>query len=159
MLVRCTSRMLKAVGVGKLDLVENAPSDDDWYANLLWLTGRKCVLRTHAGSLFSVFVPDVSVGALRPIGKFVVPVVQAEIRAEVLSPDTFGNLDPRDVHTAKTASCRVLGCMNDLAAHCEWAVDDAGGLAHLDVPRLNHQLRRTILGPLGSRYPIEAARG
>jgi hypothetical protein len=156
MLIRCTAKMLKTVAVGNLGLVEAPPSGQDWYANLLWLTGRKCVLLTHAASLFSIFAADVRVVALRPLGGFVVPAIEAELRAEGLPLDTFGELDPSHVDIAKTASRSVLGCMNDLASHCEWEVYDAGGIDDLDVTRLNHRLRRTILGPLGSTYPIEA---
>jgi hypothetical protein len=33
------------------------------------------------------------------------------------------------------------------------------GFDYLNVTRLNHRLRRTVLGPLGSTYPIEAVGG
>jgi hypothetical protein len=42
------------------------PSDDDWYANLLWVERQKCLLFTHAGTLFSVFVAGVRKADLRP---------------------------------------------------------------------------------------------
>ncbi len=35
------------------------PEDEDWYANLLVLDRRKCLLLTHAGTLFTIFEPDV----------------------------------------------------------------------------------------------------
>jgi hypothetical protein len=44
------------------------PSDGDWYLNLLWLDRQKCLLLTHAGALFSVFVAWVRKADLRPIG-------------------------------------------------------------------------------------------
>jgi hypothetical protein len=158
-LIRCTAKLLRAIGTPTASLVDAPPSDKDWYANLLWFSGRKCVLLTHAGTLFSVFVPEVPVVDLRPFGGFVVPVIEASVRSEGLSVNIFGPLDPDGVGVAKTANRSVLGCMNDLALHCEYAIDDAGGLDLLDVEELNRGLRRTILGPLGGAYPIEAAGG
>jgi hypothetical protein len=132
-------------------------SGSDFYANLIWLDGRKCLLATHAATLFSVFAPDVRAADLRPIGRLVVPLIHDALDSEGLSADTFGHLDADDVELAKTADRRVLGCMNDLANQCQWAIVEAGGIARLDVARLNHGLRRTILGPLGHTYPIDLA--
>lgn len=56
---------------------------------------------------------------------------------------------------AKTASRKVLGCMNDLAFAAEVPVDRSSGLARADVAYLNQRLRRRILMPLGGVYPIE----
>src|SRR5215211_1374828 len=60
-----------------IDIADPPPSDKDWYANVLWLERRKCLLLTHAGTLFSVFVPDVRAPQLRPLGPYVVGVVEA----------------------------------------------------------------------------------
>lgn len=70
LLLRCTGRLLSVI-VGKSRPTLNTsapPCDADFYANLLWIDRRKCVLLTHAGSLFSIFVPDVRAADLRPIG-------------------------------------------------------------------------------------------
>src|SRR5207247_415481 len=39
--------------------------------NLLWLDRRKCLLLTHAGTLFPVFVADVRAADLRPPGSYI----------------------------------------------------------------------------------------
>jgi hypothetical protein len=54
--------MLTLLGARPRDLVTIEPSDEDWYSNLLWLDARKCLLFAHAGTLFSVFVPDGPIG-------------------------------------------------------------------------------------------------
>ncbi len=63
MILRCTAKMLKLLGARPGDLVPVKHNDQDWYANLLWLDGRNCLLLAHAGTLFSVFVPE----SMRPI--------------------------------------------------------------------------------------------
>ena len=42
-----------------------APDAGDWYANLLWFDRRKCLLLTHAATLFSIFGAGVRAGDLR----------------------------------------------------------------------------------------------
>ena len=69
----------------------------------------------------------------------------------------MGHLVADDVEVAKTASRSVLGCMNDMAWYCEVTILDAGDIRWLNGARLNHELRRMILGPLRGSYPIELA--
>ena len=64
--LRCTGKLLNLLGKQSVRLVEAPPKSDDWYANLLWLDRRKCLLITHAGTLFSLFVVDVRIADLRP---------------------------------------------------------------------------------------------
>ncbi len=59
MVIRCTAKVLKLLGRRPGSLAELEPDDDDWYLNLLWFDRRKCLLLMHAGTAFSVFVPDV----------------------------------------------------------------------------------------------------
>lgn len=108
-------------------------SEDDWYANLLWIEGRKCLLVTHAGTLLSVFVPDVRARDVRPLGTFVVSRIHDQLAAERYPSDVLGVLDPSDARIAKTADRSVIGCMNDLTLTCEYAVADTGGLPQLDL--------------------------
>jgi hypothetical protein len=42
---------------------------EDWYANLLWLSGRKCLLLTHAATLLTVLEADVRAADLRDPGR------------------------------------------------------------------------------------------
>jgi len=52
-IVRCTKKMLDLLGGRSITLSELAPTDNDWYLNLLWIDRQKCILVTHAGTLFS----------------------------------------------------------------------------------------------------------
>ena len=59
MILRCTARLLDLLGGPALTLAGTPVSDDDWYANLVWLDRRKCLLLTHADTLFPIFIADV----------------------------------------------------------------------------------------------------
>src|SRR6266851_5039575 len=161
--LRCTAKMLALVGARpRRDLVTIEPSDEDWYANLLWLDGRKCLLLAHAGTLFPVFVPDILKADLVPIGPSVVAFIHKELEAESLPLDRLGALDSSCITLAKTESRTVLGYMNEMARFCEYTVDDAGGLARCHAPDLNRELRRELhlsRQPPGYFVPIELVSG
>lgn len=143
MVLRCTKRVLDLLGSADLIVASPPPSDDDWYLNLLWVERRKCLLITHAGTLFSVFVADVRAADLRPLAPYVTRLIESQLRAEHLPVDVLGHLDAGKLQIAKTASRSVLGFMNDIAVHCRYHVAAEGGLGDSDIDRLNHRLRRT----------------
>lgn len=157
-LMRCTAKLITLLRVPRGSLVEQPGSSADWYANLIWVGGRKCLLVMHAGTLFSVFIPDVRVTDLRALGPFLADRITAALTAEALPVDALGPLDPHDVAVAKTADRRVLGSMNDAAFRCEWWAQDSGGLTGLDLDKLHHHLQRTPCGARGYAYPIDLAR-
>jgi hypothetical protein len=152
-ILRCTKRLRDVIRPH--ELAASQPDGEDWYANLLWLSGRKCLLLTHAATLFSVFEADVRAAVLRDIGRLATDLITRELLREGLPPTTFGALDPAAVAVAKTADRSVLGCMNDMAFHCEVAIHDSGGLASTDIGGLNQALRRRIHSARGYAYPIE----
>ncbi|MGQ0844895.1 MAG: plasmid pRiA4b ORF-3 family protein [Sporichthyaceae bacterium] len=158
MVLRCTGKLLKVLKPPKNSLVETPPSPEDWYANVLYVQGRKCLLATHAGTLFSIFLPDVRAAGLRPIGGLLVPAVEAALLAEDLPADGLGALDPAAVRLAKTADRGVLGAMNHLAEYCDWVVAHHGGLARLELSELHRLLHRNPLGSRNYAYAVDLVR-
>jgi hypothetical protein len=144
----------------RVDLSQVVPSPEDWYGNLVWVDRRKCLLLTHAHTLFPIFAADVRAADLRPVGSFVVPLIDSALASERLSADTFGRLDPGDVHMAKTADRSILACMNDMVLMIRRVVSSFEGLEHCDIAQINRQLRRDIHNPRGRGYarPIDMAR-
>lgn len=153
MILRCTKKLLDVIKPARM--AWDAPAPEDWYANLLWLDGRKCLLLTHAATLFTVFEPDVRAAGLRDTGTTVTGLIARELAREGLSAATFGELDAAVVAVAKTADRSILGCMNDMAHQSEAIVYNAGGLAAADLAGINHALRRNILSARAYRQPIE----
>ena len=156
MILRCTAKMLTLLGVRATALPDVPPSADDWYLNLLWIDRRKCLLLTHAGTLFPVFAADVRKADLQPIGPYIVGLAEEHLRSEGLAPDALGPLDPEDVHLAKTANRSILGVMNDAAVHARYRVEVMGGIDRSDTVFLNRFLRRALHNRAGDYVtPLE----
>ena len=155
MLLRCTDRLLNLLGKREVDLVEDPPGDDDWYANLLWLDRRKCVLLTHAGTLFPVFIADVRKRDLQPPGPLLAARIEGALADERLPTDLLGPLDPEHVQIARSASRSILGFMNDSALTCRYSIEQAGGLQHVDLADVNRLLRRQLHNRDGYRQPLD----
>ena len=156
MVLRCTKKLLDVLRPPEVSALE--PCDEDWYANLLVLDRRKCLLLTHAATLFSVFEPAVRVAQLRSTRELVSTLLERELQEESLPTDTFGDTRSEALVVAKTADRSVLGCMNDMAFLAEVAVGQSGGLASLDDRALNRWLRRNINSAQDYRRPIDLVR-
>ena len=154
MILRCTSRMLDVIG-GKPELVDVEPSIEDWYANVVYIDGKKCVLLVHDGTLFSSLTLNVGVGLLRPIGGYVYSQIVRALESEGLPPDALGDIDYRQIRLARTRSRSVLGSMNDMVIMARHIIRSEGGLEGCDVARLNHFLRDTPNGARGFATPLE----
>jgi Domain of unknown function (DUF6933) len=107
-IVRCTKKLSAVLGAGRVAEPGAAPDADESYANLLWFDRRKCLLLTHAATLFSIFAADVRAVGLRATRRLVTELVERELRREGLPPATFGNLRSQELILAKTADHSVL---------------------------------------------------
>ena len=154
-ILRCTKKVLDELGREVGVLAELPPGDDDWYLNLLWIDRLKCLLITHAGTLFSVFQPGVRKADLRDLDRFVAGIVSFELASEGFPENVLGVVGPSGARLAKTASRSILGFMNEMAVHVHYAVDGAGGLDRCDIASLNRQLRRTLHNRGEYVYPID----
>lgn len=145
MVLRCTAKLLKR---SRQQPPQPAPPacDDDWYANLISVERRNCLLICHAATLFAIFIPDVGAAELRRLGAHVVPRIHQQLTAAEFTADALGVLDPDQVTIATTADRSVLGCMNDLALTCQLAARQAGSLAALDLAQLHQHLQVHLSG-------------
>jgi hypothetical protein len=155
MLLRCTNRLLKLVGEHP-EPSDPGRSDDDWYANLIWIDRRKCLLLMHAGTRFPVVATDVRTPDLRPLTSFCVRLIAKALSDERLPRTSLGPLDPSEARIARTADRSVLGTMNRVVEEWRWLAQGAVGAIPDEV--VNHQLHRTIVSIDGSyREPLELA--
>jgi hypothetical protein len=139
-------------------VVDADPTIDDWYANVLTIERRKCLLMVHADTLFAVLDSDVRVAQLDDLGLYVATLVVDGLASEGLAGTVLGPTDPSSVRVANTASRSVLGHLNEMAFEVEHLVASSGGLRLTDVDDVNRRLRRHLRGRDGDYVvPLELA--
>lgn len=155
MILRATGKLRDLLGKQHVTTTDLPASESDWYAHLVWVDRRKCLLLMHTGTLFTIFVADVRKRDLVPPGSALVTILRDALRREQLPDDTFGTLDENDVVVAKTASRSMLGFMTQAVFEAEWHIAMDGGLDGTDIDGLNHRLCRTLRNRDGYHQPIE----
>jgi len=159
-ILRCTARVLSLIGIRPASLPTVEAGADDWYANVVWIERRKCLLIVHAGTLFSVFAADIRKADLTPVGPAVARWIRQELTSEGMPDDSLGPIDAGSVTLAGTASRVTLGYMNEMAHFFKYGVAIEGGLSRSDVGALNREARRQLhlsKMPPGYIVPIELA--
>jgi hypothetical protein len=158
MLLRCTARLLKLLGSRSGPLVDADTGVDDWYANVLMIERRKCLLLVHAETLFAVLGTDVRVKQFNDLGLYVATLVVDALASERLAGTALGPTDAAGVRVAKTASRSVLGHLNEMALEVDHAIAASGGMRLADVAEVNRRLRRGLHGRDGDYVvPLELA--
>ena len=159
--LRCTGKLLKVLG---RDYTARAKSNSlpetpaDWYANLLWLDGRKCALFTQVGTLFPVFALDVGVAELREPGGLLRAGLRSVLERIGAPADAVERvLTPLEsCELAPSSNRRVLGSMNDYAFQAEFLVDREGGVRATDASALSLRVAYSPMSAIGYRSSLAA---
>ena len=155
----CTAKLLKEIRMDPLQAVtDQVDYFHVWYANLLRIDRRKCVLFVNAQTLYSFVVPGLKKSDFENIGQVFIDNLIINLMAEDIGGIYLEKLKATtpEVAIAKTQNRSVLGSMNDLAYHVQVAIDHRGGLSDCDPIWLNNQLNRIPMGALDYVYGIES---
>ena len=164
MLIRCTAKLLKEIGLTNSSLIDNVPDEStlgEWYANLFFAQRKKCIIFTNARTLFTFISFDVNRAEIRNnLGK----LFCTGLGKALLDEDFDGALIQRLVNEysrlqfARTKDRSILGVMVDHAKNIKWMLMRYGGLAEADYSRIIKQLNRTPLLTKEFPYSIEELR-
>jgi len=161
-LIHCTQKLLKEMGTPPIEtpLSESTEGLGNWYANLLRIERKKCLLFTNEKSLYSFLIPKVLKVNLKNIEEEFLINLSYNLQYEGFGLDVINRVmqEYEDIGFAKTSNRQVLGSMNQLAFEYEVLVEQKEGLENIRILELNKQINRTIMGALKYRYPIESLR-
>lgn len=162
MRLHCTQKLLKELDIQLSDPGEVSTSDGlgNWYANLLRIERRKCILFTNEKTLYSFLVPAVLKENLKRIEKEFLYHLILNLQYERFGMEVLAKIqrEYQQIRFSKTASRSVLGSMNDLAYQYEVCIHMEGGIENIKILQINHKINRTPMSVLAYRYPIEALR-
>jgi len=146
------------------DLLEEKPPSSlclgAWYANLLMIDRRKCVLFTSEKTLYSFLVAGVKKADFKRFDELFTSNLRLNLENEGFREDVIEKVmrEYDRLYLGKTKSRSILGHMNDHAFHYKLYVRRKGGLSSCDIPYLNKKINRIPIGALGNNYGIEEIR-
>ncbi len=159
-LIRCTKKLLKELKA-KVAIAPEQPGGallGDWYANLLWIERRKCVIFTSERTHLTFFVAGVNQDALRDFATFFRRGLRQLLEDEGFATAVVERVldDYKELALAPTGDRSVLGSLNDLARLAAARAEYFGGLSRIPPGEMNHDLNLTPMGRLQMRSPIDA---
>ena len=159
-LFRITKKLADAL---KLKLpkepVETLNPEHQWFADLFYVEGKKCLVWVHRTTLITFVRPAVVAAELREFHA----LFRYEFRTALASmalPDSL--LDRFDVYGPEsyvpTNDRGVVGSMLDYRKMFEYMVGHDGGIARADIAALNRQLNETPMSVLDGNSAIREVR-
>jgi hypothetical protein len=133
---------------------------DEWYANLLWIDRRKCLLFTNAHTLYTCLAVDVRKPQLASLLQLFSATLAPVMLADSFTPDEIRRVlhSLGDLHLDRTDSRSILGCMNDFTRMIRYIIEDNGGLSYSDPVELSVFCNKTPIGAPNYKFPARALR-
>jgi hypothetical protein len=160
-IIHCTRKLIKELDVPLVEpdkIPLHTEGIGNWYANLLRIDRRKCLLFTNEKSLFTFLIPKALKANLKNIEDEFLIHLNYNLQNEGFGLDVINKImqEYQEIGFAKTMSKSVLGSMNDLTYHYEFQIMREGGIVNIRILHLNKEINRTPMGTLKYKYPIEA---
>lgn len=160
-IIHCTRKLLKELDV---PLVEpdkiTLPTEGvgNWYANLLRIDRRKCLLFTNEKTLYTFLIPKVLKANLKNIEQEFLINLSYNLQYEGFKLEVINRVmqEYQEIGFAKTSNRQVLGSMNEFAFEYDYFIRREWGIEKARIFELNKEINRTPMGALKYRYPIEA---
>ena len=119
MILHCTKKMIKTYD---LTIRENINSDvklGNWYANLIYIDGKKCILLTESETLYSLLLPNFKKGDIKNIESIFKNRLKEALSRINIRQEQIENLVDRleRLKYTTTQSRSILGSMKEYAFH------------------------------------------
>ena len=162
MLIRCTAKLLKEMGLVKADLVDNlseSPTLGEWYANLFFAGRKKCVIFTNARTLFTFISFYVNKAQIKDLGSlFRLGLGRALLNENLEGPLIKRLVDEcQAIQFARTNNRSVMGVMVDHVKSTKWMLMDHYHRKR-DFSEIIKELNQTPLLTQRFSYSIEEFR-
>ena len=160
-IIHCTRKLLKELDVSPIEpakIPQPTEGLGNWYANLIRIDRRKCLLFTNEKTLYSFLSPKVLRNNLKNIEEEFLINLSYNLQYECFDLDVINRVmqEYKEIGFAKTASKKVLGSMNELKFEYEVLIAMKEGLENIKILEVNRDINRTILKGIKYLHPIEA---
>jgi len=160
-IIHCTRKLLKELDVpliepGKIPLPTEGLGN--WYANLLRIDRRKCLIFTNEKSLYTFLIPKVLKANLKSIEQEFLIHLSYNLQNEGFGLEMINRVMQgyEEIGFANTSNRQVLGSMNEFAFEYEYLIRREVGIEKVKIFEINKEINRIPMGALKYKYPIEA---
>lgn len=160
-IIHCTAKLIKELGNPTLQNpdVPNPEGLGSWYANLLRIDRKKCILFTNEKTLYTFLIPKVKKENLKNIIDEFLFNLSMNLQAEEFPLEVINRVmqEYTDMGFAKTASRHVLGSMNEIAFEYKYLIINRyEGIENIRILGVNKEINRTIMRGIKYLHPIES---
>jgi hypothetical protein len=160
-ILHCTRKLLKELDVPLVEpdkIPQPTEGLGNWYANLLRIDRRKCLLFTNEKTLYTFLIPKVLKANLKNIEEEFLINLSYNLQYEGFGLEMINRViqEYQEIGFSKTYSRQVLGSMNELAFEYDYFIRREWGIEKARIFEINKEINRTPMGALKYRYPIEA---
>jgi hypothetical protein len=160
-IIHCTRKLLKELDAPLIEpdkIPCNSEGLGNWYANLLRIDRRKCLLFTNEKSLYTFLISKVLKANLKNIEQEFLIHLSYNLQYEGFGLEVINRVmqEYQEIGFAKTSNRQVLGSMNEFAFQYEVLIEEKEGLENIGILELNKHINRTIMGAIKYKHPIEA---
>ena len=161
-LIRCAKKLLAEMEAQVASSSEpaNVARLGNWYANLLRIERKKCVIFTSERTLLTFLAVGLSRDAIRDYTTLFQAGLSQVLEGEGFAPGDVDRVltEYQELALATTIDRSVVGSLNDLARMAAAYVHHDGGLRDCDLGTINHRLNQTPMSRLQMASPLEVTR-
>ena len=160
-LIHCTQILLK-----ELKVTDPVPAPDifpakglgNWYANLLRINRRKCILFTNEKTMYTFLIPNMKKDNIMELPLEFTTYLIENLQYEGFSHDVINVVrdEYSEITYAKTKSRSILGSMNELVVHLKYYIQPDSKLENVSILELNQKINKTPMKSINYQYPIES---
>ncbi len=149
-IIRCTQKLLKLIDIQVNEYINMDNKLNEWYANLIWIERRKCLLFCHENTLFSFLVVDVRRHDLKNIETLFQNNFQKALKNLQIPDFIIGKLLSRleGFIVCRTKNKQLLGSMNDYAYQYKTGIEYHGGLNNCNIDEIVQNVNDAPMGQI-----------
>ncbi len=153
-MLRCTAKLLKELAVPKSKVYEFLQLDDSlgsWYANIIFISRKKCLLFVNEKTLFAFIIPGIKKSDLKNIKDLFIENLTLNFNYIGIEQSTIKIIidSYKEIEIGKTTNRSVLGSMIDYAKCYKYQIQFEDGQLIGNILEINSEMNEMPMGAIG----------
>ena len=131
-----------------------------WYAALVFIDRRKCLLFVNDKTLLNFLIPDVPRRQIRELDKLFLGFLQCILSDEGFDRGFKARIQSeyRSLNYSEAENKSMRATISDLELRYKLLIRAEGGICYCNLPEIIHKMNQTPLPANGQVYPVDAVR-